>query len=84
MRFKQRWFILFVLILFIINLPIRLLADGTYYLAATAYDTDGNESNFSIELDHTFETAPPAIVVNFKKTGTKGPAVYQITINQIE
>jgi len=32
MRFKQRWFILFVFILFIINLPIRLLADGTYYV----------------------------------------------------
>ena len=32
MHLKQRWFILIVLFLFIISLPVRLLADGTYYV----------------------------------------------------
>ena len=32
MRLKQRWLILFVFLLFIISLPVRLLADGTYYV----------------------------------------------------
>ena len=32
MRLKQRWLILFVFFLFIISWPVRLLADGTYYV----------------------------------------------------
>ena len=32
MRLKQRWLILFVYLLFLISLPVRLLADGTYYV----------------------------------------------------
>ncbi len=31
-----------------------------YYFAATAYDTDGNESLFSIELTHRFDFRAPA------------------------
>jgi hypothetical protein len=31
-RLKQRWPILFVFFLFIIGWPVRLLADGTYYV----------------------------------------------------
>ena len=36
------------------NAEIDDLAPGTYYLAVTAYDIFGNESNFSEEIDHTF------------------------------
>ena len=32
MRLKQSWLILFVFFLFILSLPVRLLADGTYYV----------------------------------------------------
>ena len=32
MHLKQRWLIIFVFFLFIISLPVRLLADGTYYV----------------------------------------------------
>ena len=32
MCLKKRWLILFVFFLFIISLPVRLLADGTYYV----------------------------------------------------
>ena len=30
------------------------LGTGTYYLAVTAYDINGNESRFSNEIQHTF------------------------------
>ena len=33
---------------------------GLYYFAATAYDTSGNESQFSIELEHRFNFGTPA------------------------
>ena len=32
MRLKQRWLTLFVVFLFFTSLPVRLLADGTYYV----------------------------------------------------
>ena len=36
------------------------LADGqTYYFAVTAYDTSGNESNFSSEVSTTIPGTPP-------------------------
>jgi len=33
---------------------VKGLSIGTYYFAATASDQDGNQSEFSIELTHTF------------------------------
>jgi len=38
---------------------VNLDAGGTYYLAATAYDQDGNESDYSEELVHTCSNAKP-------------------------
>lgn len=35
------------------------LADGTYFWVLTAYDADGNESGFSLEVTKTFTTVPP-------------------------
>ena len=38
------------------------LEDGvTYYLAATAYDVDNNETDYSEELVHTFSAAKPTV-----------------------
>ena len=35
-------------------------ANVKYYYAATAYDLQGNESEYSNELEHTVDTSPPA------------------------
>lgn len=35
------------------------LADGTYYFVATAYDTNGNESGLSNEVNKTTDTISP-------------------------
>lgn len=34
--------------------------DGTWFWVATAFDTYGNESEYSNELTDTFDTTPPA------------------------
>jgi hypothetical protein len=41
---------------------------GKYYFAATAFDDDDNESNYSEELDHTFTSC------NEKATPMKSPS----------
>lgn len=35
------------------------IPDGTWYFAATAYDTSGNESGYSNIITDTFDTSPP-------------------------
>ena len=40
---------------------VRNLQDETvYYFAATAYDNDSNESDYSVELVHRIDHTPPA------------------------
>ncbi len=51
------------------------LADGeTYYFAVTAYDTSGNESNFSNEITTTIPGIPQPPVAAFSASPTSGPA----------
>lgn len=42
----------------------NLLAGQTYYFAATAYNTAGNESGYSAEVSHTIAAANQAPIVN--------------------
>ena len=43
-------------------------SDGEWFFAATAYDTAGNESDFSNEVSLVIDTAAPGSPVNFKAT----------------
>lgn len=48
---------------------LKGFGEGIYYMAATAYDTDGNESNYSDEASHSFhihkrKVSAPTDVVN--------------------
>lgn len=57
------------------------LDSGTYFMAATAYDEDHNESEFSNELEVTIaekDDRPPDIVKGFKVTGTRKKARFVI------
>lgn len=47
------------------------LPDGTHFFAATAFDTDNNESDYSNELSLTFDTAPPEKPKQFRVTVTE-------------
>ena len=38
---------------------VLAIPDGTYYFAATAYDTEGNESGYSNEVSATLDTTAP-------------------------
>ena len=44
------------------------IADGQWFWAATAYDTAGNESDYSNEVSLVIDTAAPGSPVNFKAT----------------
>ena len=61
----------------VLNYRITNLANGTYYIAVTAYDASGNESDFSNELVTVLVTLPPP--TNLKRE-TTGPVV-QIEIS---
>jgi hypothetical protein len=43
----------------VVQYTVTNLADGAWCFAATAYDTAGNESEFSNEVCTTFDTIPP-------------------------
>ena len=57
------------------------LNDGvTYYLAATAYDVDGNESAYSVELVHTTAIANHTITASAGANGSISPSG-SVTVN---
>ena len=57
------------------------LTDGvTYYLAATAYDLDGNESAYSAELVHTTAIATHTITASAGANGSISPSG-SVTVN---
>lgn len=47
------------------------LPDGAYYWVATAYDGQGNESDFSNEVSFSADTTPPARVKGLKTLSVK-------------
>ena len=53
---------------------ITNLADGTYYFAVTAYDTSGNESDYSNEVNKTLDATSPSV--------PGGCTIINITINK--
>ena len=61
---------------------ISSLQEGTtYFFAATAYDTDGNESEFSVELSHTIrsKTNPTTVVVDNGDIGTSHTGTWKVS-----
>lgn len=50
----------------VITYPL-VLSDGTHYLAVTAYDTSGNESDYSAELVLVTDATKPAPATGFKE-----------------
>ena len=46
---------------------VTLLPAGTYYFAVSAYNTSGNESDFSNEISKTFIQADPAAPFGLKE-----------------
>ena len=50
---------------------VASLTDGTYYFAVTAYDTSGNESNYSNEVSKTIQSVQQyTLTVNKNGTGS--------------
>ena len=45
---------------------IQITKEGTYYWVITAYDTHGNESEFSNEVSESFDWTPPAVPKGLK------------------
>lgn len=63
------------------------LAAGTWYFAVTAFDVDGNESDFSNEVSHTVEpavvdTTPPTIRGVSDSNGTRSSVIIHWTTNE--
>ncbi len=54
---------------------VNNLADGTYYWVATAYDAEGNESDYSNEVTATLDTTSPPAPGSFKITVTVNVSV---------
>ena len=52
----------------VVQYTLTDLADGPGFYAATAYDNNGNESNFSDELSLVINTSKPEAPQNFKAT----------------
>ena len=57
------------------SFQVENLPDGKLFFAATAYDTAGNESDYSDEVVVTFNTVPPGAPLNFKVTITDAKTV---------
>lgn len=58
---------------------LNLIQGETYYFAATAYDTSGNESIYSDEISYTvpiIDVTPPGAPKNFRKV------VIDVTMNK--
>ena len=51
------------------------LPDGELYFSATAYDAEGNESDYSNEVVVTFNTIPPGAPLNFRVTVTEAKSI---------
>ncbi len=47
----------------VLTYTVTNLSDGTYYFAVTAYDTSGNESDYSNEVNESIVIAPAAPVL---------------------
>ena len=57
------------------------LNDGTYYFAVTAYDTSGNESEYSNEVSKTIQAQTVQQTLTINKTGTGSGTVTAPGIN---
>src|SRR5262249_55378171 len=54
----------------------------TYYFAATAYDTNGNEGAYSTELSYTVTNWPPSVTLSASSPGgvaLVGPAIINLS-----
>lgn len=65
----------------VVSYTLKDLPDGVFYFAATAYDNDGNESDFSDEISQTIDTISPGIVINLSASVTD-KTTYIITIEK--
>ena len=62
------------------------LTSGTWYLAVTAYDIDGNESDFSNEVSHTIseiDATPPSISATSSSNITSNSAIISWITNEL-
>ena len=48
---------------------VTSLSEGLFFFAVTAYDTSGNESDFSNEVSADIDLTPPSIPTNLRTTG---------------
>jgi hypothetical protein len=65
----------------VLGYTVTGLADGTWYFSVTAFDTLGNESNFSNEVHKIIDTTIPTIAVSGPSAAmtASGPITFTVT-----